>query len=158
MHFMSGYTAKLAGTERGVKEPQATFSTCFGAPFLTRHPSVYGEMLRSLMAKHKIPCYLINTGWTGGAYGVGKRFPLAVTRKLVTAALTGAIDAAPLRADANFGFAVPVRLPGIPEEMLDPRKGWADGAAYDKAAGHLKSLFEQNFEKFQPVATRLAAE
>ncbi len=158
MHFMSGYTAKLAGTERGVKEPQATFSTCFGAPFLTRHPSVYGEMLRCLMAKHKVPCYLINTGWTGGAYGVGKRFPLAVTRKLVTAALSGAIDAAPLRTDANFGFAVPVRLPGIPEEMLDPRKGWADGTAYDKAAGHLKSLFEKNFEKFQPVATRLAAE
>ncbi|MCA0434715.1 MAG: phosphoenolpyruvate carboxykinase [Proteobacteria bacterium] len=157
-HFMSGYTAKLAGTERGVKEPQATFSACFGAPFLTRHPSVYGEMLRQLIARHKIPCYLVNTGWTGGAYGVGKRFPLAVTRKLVTAALSGAIDAAPMRSDPTFGFAVPVRLPGVPDEMLDPRRGWSDAAAYDAAATHLKALFAENFEKFAEPARKIAAE
>jgi phosphoenolpyruvate carboxykinase (ATP) len=156
-HFMSGYTAKLAGTERGVTEPQATFSSCFGAPFLPRHPTVYGEMLRHLIIKHKVPCYLVNTGWTGGAYGVGKRFPLAVTRTLVNAALSGALRNADMRKDDNFGFCVPLAVEGVDSTYLNPRDSWADSQAYDATAAKLVALFTENFKKFaQPQ--RMAAE
>ena len=153
-HYMSGYTAKLAGTERGITEPQATFSACFGAPFLTRHPSVYGAMLKDLMQRHKVPCYLVNTGWTGGAYSVGKRFPLDVTRKLLAVALSGAMANKPLRADPNFGFAVPVAIDGVETAMLDPRAGWRDGEAYDAAAQRLVGLFQENFKKFEASENR----
>jgi phosphoenolpyruvate carboxykinase (ATP) len=155
--FMAGYTAKVAGTESGVREPEATFSACFGAPFLTRHPQVYGDMLRRLMIANKVPCYLINTGWSGGAYGVGQRISLSVTRKLVTHALSGAVDAAPQRHDAMFGLSVPTRLPGIPPNLLNPRDAWADGEAYDATAQRLKTQFDQVIESFAQ-AERLAAE
>ena len=155
-HYMSGYTAKLAGTERGIREPQATFSACFGAPFLTRHPSVYGAQLKDLMQRHAVPCYLLNTGWTGGAYGTGKRFPLAVTRKILGFVLSGAMAHTPQRADPNFGFAVPVAIEGVDPALLDPKKNWPkdnlnDSAAYDVAAKQLVKLFEENFRKFDVV-------
>lgn len=159
-HFMAGYTAKVAGTERGVKEPQATFSACFGAPFLTRHPAVYGAMLRDLIARHKVSCYLVNTGWTGGGYGVGKRIPLEVTRKIVRAALSGALADTPTQTDAHFGLAVPVRVAGVPEQMLDPAKGWPDVAAYRVAAQQLVDMFADNAKRFDNVSqhARHAAE
>lgn len=159
-HFMAGYTAKVAGTERGVKEPQATFSACFGAPFLTRHPAEYGAMLKDLIARHKVSCYLVNTGWTGGAYGVGKRIPLDVTRKIVRAALSGALQEGATRTDPHFGLAVPVRIAGVPENMLDPAKGWADAEAYDAAARKLVAMFADNAKRFAgvPEAPRHAAE
>jgi phosphoenolpyruvate carboxykinase (ATP) len=157
-HFMSGYTAKVAGTEKGVKEPQATFSACFGAPFLPLHPSVYGEMLRALIQKHKVPCYLVNTGWTGGAYGVGKRFPLSVTRQVVKAALSGELINADMRSDETFGFAVPVELEGVDSKMLNPKQSWSDANAYEVAAAKLLGLFEENFKKFETPMQRIAAE
>lgn len=157
-HFMSGYTAKVAGTENGVKEPVATFSACFGAPFLPLHPSVYGEMLRTLISKHRVPCYLVNTGWTGGAYGTGKRFPLSVTRQVVKAALSGALVKAVMRRDENFGFAVPVKLEGVESKVLNPKLSWADAVAYDAAALKLLGLFEENFKKFETPVQRVAAE
>ena len=149
-HFLSGYTAKVAGTERGVKEPEATFSACFGAPFLPRHPSVYGNLLRALIARHSVPCFLVNTGWTGGAYGTGRRMPIAVTRVLVNAALDGSLERAEMRRDANFGFAVPVAVPGIESPLLDPRATWTDGAAYDAQARKLAAMFVRNFARFEP--------
>jgi phosphoenolpyruvate carboxykinase (ATP) len=157
-HFMSGYTAKVAGTENGVKEPQATFSTCFGAPFLPLHPSVYGEMLQALIKKHNVPCYLVNTGWTGGAYGTGKRFPLGLTRQIVKAALSGALEKAEMRRDVNFGFAVPVEVEGLDSTLLNPRQNWASGDAYDAAAATLLDLFKENFKKFDVEHHRVAAE
>ncbi len=157
-HFMSGYTAKVAGTENGVTEPQATFSSCFGAPFLPRHPSVYGEMLQDLMKKHNVPCYLVNTGWTGGGYGVGKRFPIAVTRALVNAALSGALKNIETRKDENFGFAVPLNVDGVEAKHLNPRESWADAKAYDAAATKLVGLFKENFKKFEQPTLRVAAE
>ena len=153
-HYMSGYTAKLAGTERGITGPQATFSACFGAPFLTSHPSVYGSILKGLMQRHRVPCYLVNTGWIGGAYGVGQRFPLDVTRKLLAVALSGAMANMPLRADPNFGFAVPVAIDGVDTAMLDPRASWRDGTAYDAVAQKLVQLFEENFRKFEDGENR----
>ncbi|MGE3829669.1 MAG: phosphoenolpyruvate carboxykinase [Parvibaculaceae bacterium] len=149
-HFLSGYTAKVAGTERGVKEPEATFSACFGAPFLPRHPSVYGNLLRELIARHSVRCFLVNTGWTGGAYGTGRRMPIAVTRALVDAALDGSLDRATMRRDPHFGFAVPVAVPGIDSRILDPRATWADGAVYDAQAKKLASIFVRNFARFEP--------
>jgi phosphoenolpyruvate carboxykinase (ATP) len=157
-HFMSGYTAKVAGTERGITEPVATFSACFGAPFLPHHPSVYGEMLRVLMQQHAVPCYLVNTGWTGGAYAVGKRFPLAVTRRLVAAALSGEVSKTTMRRDENFGFEVPVAVEGVEAKLLNPRACWADLNAYDVAAKKLVALFEDNFKKFESPAQQIAAE
>jgi phosphoenolpyruvate carboxykinase (ATP) len=147
-HFLSGYTAKVAGTERGVSEPQATFSTCFGAPFIPRHPSVYGNLLRDLIAKHKVSCFLVNTGWTGGAYGTGSRMPIKVTRALLAAALSGRLDGAEMRADENFGFAVPVAVDGVDARILNPRETWADKQAYDAQAEKLAAMFVKNFEKF----------
>ncbi len=149
-HFLAGYTAKVAGTERGVTEPQATFSACFGAPFLPRHPQVYADLLRDLIDAHNVPVYLVNTGWTGGAYGTGKRMAIATTRALVAAALSGQLANCPTRMDANFGFAVPTAVAGIDSGILDPRACWASGAAYDGAAARLKDLFEKNAERFAP--------
>lgn len=159
-HFMAGYTAKVAGTERGVKEPQATFSACFGAPFLTRHPHDYGNMLKELIARHNVSCYLVNTGWTGGAYGTGKRFPLDITRKLVKSALSGALEGAATRIDEHFGLAVPLKVAGVADDMLDPAKGWADSRAYDVAARKLVGMFAENARRFiqPPGAARQAAE
>jgi phosphoenolpyruvate carboxykinase (ATP) len=158
-HFIAGYTAKVAGTERGIKEPQATFSACFGAPFLTRHPTHYAEMLKQLITTHKVPCYLVNTGWTGGGYGVGKRFPLAITRKVVKAALSGALDTLPTAVEPHFGLTVPKMLPGVPDSMLDPRQAWASPEAYDAAADKLVALFAENAKRFVAVpAMKQAAE
>ena len=148
-HFLSGYTAKVAGTEKGVTEPEATFSTCFGAPFMPRHPTEYGNLLRDLIAQHGVDCWLVNTGWTGGAYGIGKRMPIKATRALLTAALTGELKNAQFRTDANFGFAVPTSLEGIDNSILDPRSTWADGAAYDAQAKKLVNMFVTNFTKFE---------
>ncbi|VVT19745.1 phosphoenolpyruvate carboxykinase [Erythrobacter sp. EC-HK427] len=152
-HFLSGYTAKVAGTEIGVTEPQATFSTCFGAPFMPRHPSVYGNLLKERIAKGGVQCWLLNTGWTGGKYGVGSRMPIKATRALLNAALDGKMDAVEYRKDANFGFDVPASVPalaeaGIDQTILDPRSTWADGAAYDAAAQKLVQLFVDNFAPF----------
>ncbi|MEW5420442.1 phosphoenolpyruvate carboxykinase [Amorphus sp. 3PC139-8] len=147
-HFLSGYTAKIAGTEKGVTEPQATFSTCFGAPFLPRHPVEYGNLLRALIAEHEVDCWLLNTGWTGGAHGVGHRMPIAATRTLLDAALDGSLHEATFRTDANFGFAVPVAVPGVDATILDPRATWSDKAGYDRQAAKLVSMFVDNFGRF----------
>ncbi len=148
-HFLSGYTAKVAGTEKGVSEPQATFSTCFGAPFMPRHPTVYGNLLRDLIARHGVDCWLVNTGWTGGRYGVGHRMPIKATRALLTAALTGTLKNAQFRRDPMFGFDVPVSVEGVPAEILDPRQTWADKAAYDAQARQLVAMFAENFRHFE---------
>ncbi|PSJ58046.1 phosphoenolpyruvate carboxykinase [Kumtagia ephedrae] len=148
-HFLSGYTAKVAGTEKGVKEPEATFSTCFGAPFMPRHPSEYGNLLRSLIAQHGVDCWLVNTGWTGGAFGTGRRMPIKATRALLAAALDGSLNEAEFRTDPNFGFAVPVAVPGVDSGILDPRATWADRAAYDRQAKRIVGMFIANFEKFE---------
>ncbi|NWG47420.1 MAG: phosphoenolpyruvate carboxykinase [Alphaproteobacteria bacterium] len=149
-HFLSGYTAKVAGTEKGLgNEPQATFSTCFGAPFMPRHPSEYGNLLRDLIAKHDVRCWLVNTGWTGGAFGVGRRMPIKATRALLNAALDGSLNDAPMRTDAHFGFEVPTAVPGVDTAILDPRGTWADPAAYDAQARKLVGMFIQNFRRFE---------
>jgi phosphoenolpyruvate carboxykinase (ATP) len=147
-HFLSGYTAKVAGTEIGVTEPQATFSTCFGAPFMPRHPSVYGNLLKKRIAEGEVDCWLVNTGWTGGKYGVGKRMPIKETRALLNAALDGSLKNAEFRTDPNFGFAVPVAVPGVDGKLLDPRGTWSDATDYDRAAARLCELFVENFEQF----------
>jgi phosphoenolpyruvate carboxykinase (ATP) len=149
-HFLSGFTAKVAGTERGVTEPTPTFSTCFGAPFLTRRPEVYGALLRDSIARHRARCWLVNTGWTGGAHGVGRRMPIAATRALLAAALDGRLDAAEYRRDPNFGFQVPLAAPGVEPRLLDPRATWPDAAAYDAAAARLVRLFADNFAAHAP--------
>jgi len=146
-HFLSGYTAKVAGTEIGVTEPQATFSTCFGAPFMPRHPSVYGNLLKERIAKGEVDCWLVNTGWTGGKYGVGKRMPIKATRALLDAALDGSLKKGKFRKDSNFGFEVPLELPGC-TELLDPRSTWSDAAEYDRSAARLVDLFVENFAQF----------
>jgi phosphoenolpyruvate carboxykinase (ATP) len=149
-HFLSGYTAKVAGTEKGMgNEPQATFSTCFGAPFMPRHPSVYGNMLRELIAKHNVDCWLVNTGWTGGKFGTGKRMPIKATRALLNAALSGELKGQPMRLDPAFGFEVPTALEGVDPKILDPRETWADKAAYDLQARALVKMFRDNFAKFE---------
>ncbi|CTQ54545.1 Phosphoenolpyruvate carboxykinase [ATP] [Roseibium album] len=167
-HFLSGYTAKVAGTEKGVTEPLATFSTCFGAPFLPRHPSEYGNLLKDLIAKHNVDCWLVNTGWTGGAFGTGNRMPIKATRALLQAALTGSLKDAEFRTDANFGFEVPVTVAGVDGQILTPRETWDDKEAYDAQAAKLVRMFVDNFETFEDhvdgavrsaaPAIRLAAE
>jgi phosphoenolpyruvate carboxykinase (ATP) len=147
-HFLSGYTAKVAGTEIGVTEPEATFSTCFGAPFMPRHPSVYGNLLKKRISEHAVDCWLVNTGWTGGKYGVGKRMPIKETRALLNAALDGSLNNVELRKDPNFGFDVPVAVPGVDNSILDPRSTWADKAEYDRTAAKLVDLFIENFAEF----------
>ncbi len=151
-HFLSGYTARVAGTEKGLgSEPQATFSACFGSPFLPRHPEVYGKLLESLIAKHGASCWLVNTGWTGGAYGVGKRMSIKHTRALLRAALSGELDKASFRRDPFFGLAIPEHVADVPDEVLDPRSAWADRAAYDAAAIALVKRFEENFATFSDL-------
>ncbi|MEC9368546.1 MAG: phosphoenolpyruvate carboxykinase [Pseudomonadota bacterium] len=148
-HFISGYTAKVAGTEKGVKGVQATFSTCFGAPFMPRHPSVYGNLLRKLIAKHGVDCWLVNTGWTGGKYGEGHRMPIKATRALLSAALDGSLKSVEMRIDPIFGFEVPVAVTGVDASVLKPRDTWADKAAYDAQAKALVDMFSENFAKFE---------
>jgi phosphoenolpyruvate carboxykinase (ATP) len=147
-HFLSGYTARVAGTEIGVTEPSATFSTCFGAPFMPRHPSVYGNLLKERIAKGGVTCWLVNTGWTGGKYGTGSRMPIKATRALLNAALDGSLNSAEFRKDPNFGFEVPVAVEGVDTAILDPRGTWADKADYDATAKKLVGQFIDNFAQF----------
>ncbi len=149
-HFLSGFTSKVAGTERGITEPQPTFSTCFGAPFMPRRPEVYGKLLQEKILKHGATCWLVNTGWTGGAYGTGKRMPIKATRALLTAALDGTLNAAEFRRDPNFGFEVPVAVHGVDPLLLNPRETWADKAAYDAQAKKLVDMFSKNFGQYVP--------
>ncbi|MDQ3938491.1 MAG: phosphoenolpyruvate carboxykinase (ATP) [Chloroflexota bacterium] len=148
-HFISGYTAKLAGTEVGVKEPQATFSTCFGAPFMPRHPGVYARMLGERLARHDVPVWLVNTGWTGGPYGTGERMNIAHTRQMVRAALSGALDGVPTRTDPVFRVEVPTSCPDVPDAVLWPRDTWQDRDAYDRQARKLARMFVENFSTFE---------
>ncbi len=150
-HFLSGYTAKVAGTEKGVgKEPQATFSTCFGAPFMPRHPTVYAKMLGERIAERGVKCWLVNTGWTSGAYGVGHRMPIVHTRALLRAALNGSFAHTATRADPHFGLNVPAQCPDVPDEVMTPRENWPDKAAYDGTARELVGRFHENFSQFEP--------
>jgi phosphoenolpyruvate carboxykinase (ATP) len=153
-HFLSGYTAKVAGTERGVTEPQATFSACFGAPFMVHHPSVYGELLRKNIAEHKVDCWLVNTGWSGGPYGIGSRMKIAYTRAIIRAVLSGKLSSVSTEADPNFGVLVPTACPDVPGEILTPRNTWKDGAAYDRKARDLAGRFRKNFEEFAEHVSR----
>ena len=148
-HFISGYTAKLAGTEVGVKEPSATFSTCFGAPFMPRHPNVYAQMLGERMDRFDVPVWLVNTGWTGGPYGTGERMNIAWTRQMVRAAIAGKLDDVPTRTDPIFGFEVPTVCPDVPSEVLWPRDTWADKDAYDQKARSVAQMFVDNFRQFE---------
>ncbi len=148
-HFLSGYTAKVAGTERGLKEPAATFSTCFGAPFMPRYPTVYAKLLGEKMAKHDAKCWLVNTGWSGGGYGVGERMKIGYTRAMVNAALDGRLASASLSPDPHFGVLVPDACPEVPAEILNPRNTWKDGDAYDVQAKDLTQRFEKNFQQFE---------
>jgi len=148
-HFISGYTAKVAGTEAGMgKEPQATFSTCFGAPFMVLHPTVYADLLKLRMEEHQTDCWLINTGWTGGPYGIGRRMKIQDTRAMVKAALSGVLADAPTEKHEIFNLDVPTICPGVPDGVLNPRDTWGDKAAYDKQARELARLFKENFKKF----------
>jgi phosphoenolpyruvate carboxykinase (ATP) len=148
-HFLSGFTSKVAGTEKGVTEPEPTFSTCFGAPFMPRRPEVYGALLRERIVRQGAACWLVNTGWTGGAYGTGRRMPIKATRALLAAALDGSLAGAPFRRDPNFGFDVPVAAPGVDDALLDPRRTWADPAAYDLQAAKLVKMFVENFAQYE---------
>lgn len=154
-HFLSGYTSKLAGTERGIQEPQATFSACFGEPFLPLPPEKYGEMLRVLVAKHGTQVYLINTGWSGGPYGVGRRISIAYTRAIVRAALAGALVDVEHRIDPIFGLRVPTACPDVPAEVLDPRSTWADPEAYERKARELAQAFQKNFARYGNLGQQL---
>jgi len=147
-HFVSGYTAKLAGTEIGVKEPKATFSACFGAPFMPRHPGEYARMLVERIDREDVPVWLVNTGWTGGPYGTGERMNIAHTRSMVRAALDGRLADVETRIDPNFGVAVPLHCPDVPDAFLEPRGTWADGEAYDRAAAKLTEMFRENFAAY----------
>ena len=152
-HFLSGYTAKVAGTERGVTEPLATFSTCFGAPFMVWPPTTYASLLGERIAAHGTTVWLVNTGWTGGAFGVGSRMPIAHTRALIAAALAGKLDDVAYETDAVFNVEVPVTCPGVPDDVLRPRHTWANRADYDAQAGKLAAMFAKNFESFVGSAT-----
>src|SRR6185312_3424251 len=149
-HFLSGFTAKVAGTEKGMgAEPAPTFSTCFGAPFMPRHPSVYGNLLRRLIAEHNVDCWLVNTGWTGGKYGIGTRMPIKVTRTLLTAALDGSLKNAKFRTDPYFGFSVPTELQGVEPHLLYPQKTWQNKLEFDQTARKLVDMFQKNFVQFE---------
>ena len=154
-YFLSGYTAKVAGTEQGVREPQATFSTCFAAPFLPLRPAVYAEQLAAKLKAHGAQVWLVNTGWTGGGYGVGKRIPLTYTRAMIHAILSGALQGLTFRPDPVFRVLVPESCPGVPPELLLPRATWPDPAAYDQRARHLAGLFQANFKNY---AAQVSAE
>ena len=146
--FISGYTAKVAGTEEGVTEPETTFSACFGAPFLPLHPTKYAEMLGEKMRKHDVNVWLINTGWSGGVYGVGARMKLSFTRSMITAALEGQLDNVDFENHPVFGLAMPTSCADLPNDILNPRKTWADKNAYDSKANELAEAFVNNFEKY----------
>ncbi|MEM7438112.1 MAG: phosphoenolpyruvate carboxykinase [Pseudomonadota bacterium] len=148
-HFLSGFTSKVAGTERGVTEPQPTFSTCFGAPFMPRRPEVYGALLRDKIAETGATCWLVNTGWTGGAYGTGSRMPIRATRALLTAALDGTLVNGAFRKDSNFGFEVPLTCPAVADLLLDPRRTWANVDDYDASAARLVEMFSDNFAQYE---------
>ena len=152
-HFLSGYTAKVAGTERGITEPQATFSACFGAPFLPLHPGTYARMLGERIDKHGVDCWLVNTGWTGGGYGTGCRMKLGYTRKMITAILDGSLKKAPGEPDPIFGLTIPAAVPGVPAEILNPRNTWDDTDAYDREAKKLARMFRDNFEDYADQVT-----
>jgi phosphoenolpyruvate carboxykinase (ATP) len=147
-HFISGYTAKLAGTEIGVKEPQATFSACFGAPFMPRHPGEYAAMLAERLEQYGVRAWLVNTGWTGGPYGTGERMDINHTRSMVRAALDGLLDEVPTVTDPVFGVEVPTSCPDVPAAFLQPRSTWSDGAAYDRQAAALARMFVENFAAY----------
>ena len=151
-HFLSGYTAKVAGTERGVTEPTATFSTCFGAPFMVHHPTVYAKLLGERIDAHEVECWLVNTGWSGGGYGVGKRMSIAHTRAMVNAAIDGRITGE-FEPEPFFGLRVPKSVPDVPAEVLNPRNMWADKSAYDAQARKLSKLFFDNFKRFEAQAS-----
>lgn len=152
-HFISGYTAKVAGTEMGVKDPEATFSSCFGAPFLMWHPTRYAELLAEKMEKHGANAWLVNTGWTGGPFGVGHRMKLAYTRAIIDAINSGALDGVETTTEGHFGLEIPNSCPGVPDEVLNPVNTWADKAAYAATAGKLQALFRENFAKFESQAS-----
>ena len=152
-HFISGYTAKLAGTEKGVTEPQTTFSACFGSPFMPLHPSEYGNMLKEKIRKHEVSCWLVNTGWSGGPYGIGSRMKIKYTRAMLNAALEGKLDNVDYQQDPIFGLHIPQSCPNVPDEILNPRNTWEDKAAYDAKAIHLAKAFHANFEKFADGVT-----
>ena len=149
-HFLSGFTSKTPGTERGVTEPEPTFSACFGAPFLPLRPEIYGDILKEKIKTHKTKCWLINTGWTKGPYGLGTRIPIHVTRSLLRSALDGHLDSCLFRKDTNFGFDVPTSALGVDSKILDPRNNWTNKAAYDKSAKQLVKLFVDNFKQYLP--------
>ncbi len=155
-HFLSGYTAKIAGTERGITEPQAVFSTCFGAPFMTLPPQIYCDLLSEKMAQHNVPAYLVNTGWSGGGYGVGKRMDLCITRKIVDAILDGSVQQAPVITDPCFGFAVPTKLSGVDSHILQPMNTWRDAKEYTVKRNILAQMFQDNFASFAAHAAHLA--
>jgi phosphoenolpyruvate carboxykinase (ATP) len=148
-HFISGYTAKVAGTEQGVTEPQPNFSACFGAPFMPLHPRIYADLLAEKVKKHNTQVWLVNTGWTGGPYGEGHRMNLAHTRRMVDAAITGELEGVELQAEPFFNLRVPVYIDGVPEEVLQPRETWTDTKAYDQQAGKLAKMFQENFKQFE---------
>ena len=154
-HFLSGYTSKLAGTERGIKEPKATFSACFAAPFMPRRASVYAKMLGERIAKHNTVVYLINTGWSGGPYGVGKRINIKYSRAMVTAALTGSLDIVKYTHNEIFNLDIPTECSGVPSEILDPRNTWIDKDVYDLSAKKLAQMFVDNFKKFENVSNEI---
>jgi len=149
-HFLSGFTSKVAGTERGVTEPEPTFSTCFGAPFMPRRPEAYGKLLQEKIHDHGATCWLVNTGWTGGAYGTGSRMPIRATRALLKAALDGSLNQGEFRKDQNFGFGVPVSCPGVADILLDPRRTWDKPDSYDRQAAKLVQMFADNFAQYVP--------
>jgi phosphoenolpyruvate carboxykinase (ATP) len=151
-HFLSGYTAKVAGTESGVTEPTATFSTCFGAPFMVHHPTVYAKLLKERIQQHKVQCYLVNTGWIGGAPPAASRMKIAFTRAMITAVIDGTLKDTPTVKEPFFDLAIPTKVAGVPDEVLDPRKAWTDAAAYDKQAKKLAGLFAENFKQYEAAA------
>jgi phosphoenolpyruvate carboxykinase (ATP) len=148
-HFLSGFTSKVAGTERGVTEPQPTFSTCFGAPFMLRRPEAYGALLRDRIAASGATCWLVNTGWTGGSYGTGSRMPIRDTRALLTAAIDGSLNDSKYRKDENFGFEVPISCTGVADVLLDPRRTWDNPDSYDRKAAKLVQMFIDNFTQYE---------
>jgi phosphoenolpyruvate carboxykinase (ATP) len=152
-HFLSGYTAKVAGTEKGVIEPEATFSTCFGSPFMVREPGVYAHLLGEKIARSGARVWLLNTGWQGGPYGVGERISIRHTRALLNAALNGDLDNVPTTQHPVFGVHVPQHCPDVPDDILDPRKNWPDQAAYDAQAWKLYGMFAENFAQFAAGTT-----
>jgi phosphoenolpyruvate carboxykinase (ATP) len=154
-HFISGYTAKIAGTEKGLsREPSAIFSTCFGAPFMTLHPSVYANMLGEKIAKHNVSCWLVNTGWTGGPYGVGTRMEIAHTRAMIKAILEGQLDKVTTFKDPVFGLQIPEKVAGVPSEVLNPRNTWKRPEDYDKKAKELANQFVENFKEYEKTVSK----